>query len=113
MIGPLVEGLAAALLLVGSLALLVAGVGVLRLPDVYTRLHAASISDTLGAGALLLGLCLHAGPGIELVKLVLILLFLWMTSPVSSHVLVKVAYGGKMWPLIGRQGGGARRGSAG
>lgn len=81
------------LLLVGSLAVLVGGIGVLRMPDVYTRLHAAGVTDTLGAGAVLLGLCLHSEPGIHLIKLLLIWLFLWMTSPVSSHVLAKAAYG--------------------
>ncbi len=93
-----------ALLLVGSLAVLVGGIGILRMPDVYTRLHAASVTDTLGAGAVLLGLCLHAEPGIHLAKLLLILLFLWMTSPVSSHVLAKAAYGEPVRPYTGATG---------
>jgi multicomponent Na+:H+ antiporter subunit G len=96
----LLELLAGACLLAGALALLVAGVGVLRMPDVYTRLHAASVADTLGAGLVILGLILSAPFELNTLKLLLILFFLWFTSPVFGHVLVKVAYGKGLRPWL-------------
>ena len=61
------------LLLIGALAMLVGGIGILRMPDLFTRLHAVGITDTLGAAAILLGLAFIAGWGLLLVKLLLIL----------------------------------------
>ncbi|MGH2378259.1 MAG: monovalent cation/H(+) antiporter subunit G [Candidatus Limnocylindria bacterium] len=89
-----------ALLLGGSLAVLAGGIGVLRLPDVYTRLHAAGVTDTLGALLLLSGLALLAGWSLVTVKLLLILLLLWLTSPVSSHALARAALAGKIEPRL-------------
>ena len=63
----------AILLLIGALAMLVGGIGILRMPDLFTRLHAVGITDTLGAAAILLGLAFIAGWGLLLVKLFLIL----------------------------------------
>lgn len=77
---------------VGSLLCLIGAIGVLRLPDVYTRTHAASITDTGGAAFVLLGLMLQAGPTLVTVKLLLVLVFLLFTSPVGGHALVKAAY---------------------
>ena len=61
-------------------------------PTFYTRSHAASITDTLGAGLILLGLGLHSGLNLITVKLVFIFLFLYITSPTAAHALVKAAY---------------------
>ena len=61
------------LLLIGALAMLVGGIGILRMPDLFTRLHAVGITDTLGAAAILLGLAFIAGWGLLLVKLFKIL----------------------------------------
>ena len=80
-----------ALIIIGCLAMLTGGVGVLRFPDVYTRMHAASITDTLGAGALLGGLMLQAGPTLVAVKLFFMLVFLFFTSPTSSFALAHAA----------------------
>ena len=66
--------------------------GVVRFPDFYTRLHAASVTDTLCAALILGGLMLQAGWGLVSAKLFLILLFLWYTSPASSHALVRAAH---------------------
>lgn len=85
-----------ALLMGGSFFMLVGGIGILRLPDLYTRLHAAGVTDTLGAFLILAGLALQAGLGIVTFKLALILIFLWFTSPVSSHALGQAAiYSGR------------------
>jgi multicomponent Na+:H+ antiporter subunit G len=75
----------------GVLFALIGGAGLLRLPDFYTRLHAAGVTDTLGAGLILLGLMLQGGLTLITVKLLLILLFLWFTSVVATHALVRAA----------------------
>lgn len=78
-------------LLGGVFFVVVGGIGMLRLPDFYTRIHAAGITDTLGAGLILLGLMLQGGWTQATIKLILILLFLWLTSPTAAHALVKAA----------------------
>ncbi len=90
-----------ACLLAGGGFAIVAGVGLLRLPDVFTRMHAAGIGDTLGAGLIVLGLMLQAGVSLNLVKLVLILVFIFFTSPTSTHAVAKAALHGGLKPLLG------------
>jgi multicomponent Na+:H+ antiporter subunit G len=87
------------LLLAGGLACLVSGIGVLRMPDFYTRVHAASVNDTLGAGLVLLGLMLQAGWTLVAAKLVVIGLLIFFTSPAATHALAKAALGGGLQPL--------------
>ena len=65
-----------ACLLAGSAFSLIGGVGLLRMPDFYTRSHAASLTDTLGATLILLGLALYSGANLVTVKLVFIFFFL-------------------------------------
>ncbi|MGD8859418.1 MAG: monovalent cation/H(+) antiporter subunit G [Myxococcales bacterium] len=79
-------------LTVGSAFCAIGGIGILRLPDLYTRTHAASITDTLGAGLLLLGLGLQAGLSLVSVKLLMVYAFMLITGPAASHALVKAAY---------------------
>ena len=88
-----------ALLLGGSFFLVIGAVGVIRMPDFFTRLHAASVTDTLGAMLILLGLMIQGGLTLITVKLILILIFLILTSPTSSHALAKaaIADGIKPW----------------
>ncbi len=83
--------LAWAFLASGSVFCVIGGLGLLRMPDFYSRTHAASITDTLGAGLLLVGLMLHAGNSLVTVKLVMVLAFLLVTSPTSAHALAKAA----------------------
>jgi multicomponent Na+:H+ antiporter subunit G len=71
---------------------MIGGIGLLRMPDFYTRSHAASLTDTMGATLILLGLGIHSGLNLVTVKLVLIFLFLYLTSPTATHALVKAAY---------------------
>jgi multicomponent Na+:H+ antiporter subunit G len=78
-------------LLGGVFFIAVGSVGMLRMPDFYTRMHAAGIIDTLGAGLILLGLMLQAGWTLITVKLLLILAFLWFTSPTACHALIRAA----------------------
>lgn len=89
------------LLLAGGFFLLTGGIGVLRLPDLFTRFHAAGITDTLAAGLILLGLIVQTGFSWVSVKLALIYGFLFLTSPVATHALAKAARHGKLRPLMG------------
>lgn len=87
----LLDIISAVMLLAGGFFVVVGGIGLYRLPDFYTRLHAAGITDTLGAGLILLGLTLQAGFSLAAVKLLMILVFLWITSPTSCHALAQAA----------------------
>jgi multicomponent Na+:H+ antiporter subunit G len=82
------------LLTLGAIFSVIGGIGLVRLPDLYSRCHAVSVSDTAGAGLILLGLMLQAGWSLITVKLIMVLLFLWLTSPASTHALAKAAYSG-------------------
>jgi multicomponent Na+:H+ antiporter subunit G len=95
-----------AALALGGFLIFTGGVGLLRFPDLYTRMHAASVTDTGGAGLVLLGLMLQAGLTLVTAKLVLILWFLLFTGPVSSHVLAKAALHGKLEPRVDDEGEG-------
>ena len=88
----LIDAISWVALLVGTLACLISALGVLRMPDMFTRAHAAGITETLGAGSILIGLMFQAGPGLVSLKLLTILLFLFVTSPTATHALVKAAY---------------------
>ncbi len=87
-------------LLGGGFFAIVGAIGLLRFPDLFTRMHAAGITDTLGAGLILIGLMFQAGEGLVAVKLFLILAFLLFTSPTSTHALAKAALHGKRKPLL-------------
>ena len=93
-----------AFILAGSGFLMTGGIGLLRLPDFYSRLHAAGVTDTLGAGLLLLGLCLQAGFTLITLKLLLIIVLLFLTSPISSHVTARAALSAGLKPWRGRGG---------
>ena len=93
----------------GALFCIVGGIGLLRFPEFYSRTHAASITDTLGAGLILVGLMLQAleplaehgltvldtptpNPFLLCFKVGLVGIFLLLTSPTAGHALVKAAY---------------------
>lgn len=77
------------LLLGGGLVGILGGIGLLRFPDFYSRLHAAGMTDTLCALMIVTGLILQAGFTLLSVKLALILLFLLFTSPTAAHALAR------------------------
>ena len=85
---------------IGSFSLIIGALGVLRLPDVYTRMHAASITDTLGAGTIILGLIIQARLTLVAGKLFLILIFLFFTSPASSFALAHAALSSGVKPIL-------------
>jgi multicomponent Na+:H+ antiporter subunit G len=80
-----------ALILAGSFFTIVGALGLVRMPDVYTRMHAASITDTLGVGLLLTGLMLQAGFGLVTLKLIFIVVLFFFLSPVATHALAQAA----------------------
>ena len=92
------------LCLAGALLCFIGTVGVLRFPDVYTRLHAASITDTSGATLVLLGMAFLAPGWLVVSKLVAIFIFLFLTSPTASHALANAAHTAGVQPIIGRVG---------
>ncbi|NQU58966.1 MAG: monovalent cation/H(+) antiporter subunit G [Rhodospirillales bacterium] len=96
------------LLVGGGLFVFIGGVGMLRLPDFYTRIHAASITDTLGAGMILGGLMVQSETGLVTIKLVLILFFIFFTSPTSTHALVKAALFSGVRPVVSKKGSGKK-----
>lgn len=87
----LVDLLTGLLLLTGSGFLLVGGIGVLRLPDFYSRLHAAGIIDTLGMMLILAGLMIQGGFTLITVKLFMVMVLILFTGPSACHALARAA----------------------
>lgn len=85
--------------LLGAFLILSGGVGILRFPDFFTRMHAAGITETLATSLILAGLMMLAGWGLVMFKLALIFLFIMLTSPTASHALAKAALHGKLKPI--------------
>jgi len=91
----------------GSFFCVVGALGLLRMPDFYSRSHAAGIADTLGLPLILLGCALQAGWTMVTVKLGFILFFVYVTSPTAAHALVKTAYQRGAPPPLDRRTAGA------
>ncbi|MDJ0950727.1 MAG: monovalent cation/H(+) antiporter subunit G [Alphaproteobacteria bacterium] len=101
----ILDGISWILISIGSLFLVVGGIGLLRLPDVYARLHAAGITDTMGASMMVLGLAFQADSVLVVIKLLLILVFMLFTSPTSTHAVAKAAQSSRIRPMTGPTGG--------
>lgn len=84
----------------GGVFCVIGAFGLVRMPDFYTRVHAASITDTVGAGLLLLGMGLQAGLSLVTVKLAMIGLLLLFANPTATHALVKAALARGLAPLL-------------
>jgi multicomponent Na+:H+ antiporter subunit G len=98
-----------ALLVAGGVFCVVGAVGLIRMPDFYTRVHAASVTDSLGAGLILLGLILQAGWTLVAAKLAVIGLLVFFTSPAAAHALVRAALGRGLEPLLDPGGAPSKR----
>src|SRR5690554_2012287 len=87
------------LMLVGAAFCLVASIGILRLPDLYSRMHAASKAGTLGSGVLLLALAIYAQEHATVSRALAAIAFLLLTAPISAHLLAKAAHavGYRLW----------------
>lgn len=88
----LMFALSVASMSVGLIFVLAGAIGVIRLPDFYTRMHAAGLTDTLGAELVILGLILQAGDWQTMAKLGLVALLLFLTSPTATHAVANAAH---------------------
>jgi multicomponent Na+:H+ antiporter subunit G len=88
------------LVLGGCFFIIVGAFGLVRLPDVYARVHSAGLVDTVGAGLLLVGLTLYGGFTIVTIKLLLIVAFIFFTSPTSSNAFANAVYSAGIKPLL-------------
>ena len=84
---------------VGSLSIIIGACGLIKLPDVFSRIHAAGMIDTGGPAFFLLGMILQAGWSLTTFKLILIGIFIFFTSPVTSHVTANLARQKNLMPL--------------
>jgi len=87
-------------LLAGGFFCMVGGIGLIRMPDFYTRMHAASVTETLGAGLILFGLTIQAGLTLVTAKLLMIGLLIFLTSPAATHALARAALVRGLQPLL-------------
>lgn len=92
MMEAIVNLITALMVLVGAVFSLLAAIGILRLPDVYSRMHAASKAGTVGSGILLLALGVHALDGGIFARSLAGIVFLLLTAPISAHLLAKAAF---------------------
>lgn len=83
--------LSAVLLAAGMVYVVSGGVGLLRFPDFYTRIHTTGVTDSAGAGLILAGLLLQSESFAVSIRLVIIVLFLWFTGPTATHTLAHAA----------------------
>ena len=79
------------LMSLGGVFIFIGGLGAIRMPDLYTRMHAASLTDSMGAVLVIAGLLLQAGMTLASVKLASILIFLLFTSPTATNALASAA----------------------
>ena len=84
--------LAVILIVIGLFFLVVGSIGMLRLPDVFTRAHALSLTDSLGAAFVLLGLAVYEGFSVSFVKIIVVLALIYLLNPVISHATIRAAY---------------------
>lgn len=97
------------LILLGSFFTIVGAFGLVRMPEVFTRMHAASVTDTLGVGFLILGMGLQAGLGLVTLKLVFLLALFFFTGPVVTHALAQACLHEGIKPLLAEDRRGIAR----
>jgi multicomponent Na+:H+ antiporter subunit G len=89
-----------AAILLGSFFTLVGALGLVRMPDIFTRMHAASVTDTAGAGLLVFGMMLQAGISLTALKLLILFALFFFTGPVVTHALAQTCLHEKIRPLL-------------
>ena len=94
----LIDLLSWVLILTGGAFGIIGGIGLLRLPDFFSRIHAASLTDSMCAPCIIAGLMLQSGLTLVTVKLAFLIVFLYVTSPTASHALAKAALHGGLEP---------------
>ena len=98
----MIDLLGGALLILGSVVVLVGSFGLLRLPDCFSRLHAAGVIDTLGAWLVLLGLMVLSTSVVIAFKVLLLIILLFFLSPVNSHGLSRIALKSGLRPFTSK-----------
>lgn len=88
----MLEWITAGLWLMGATLAVLAGVGVLRMPDLFTRMQAASKASTMGLGCLLVGTAIELGDSASVARTASIAAFMMLTTPVAAHVVARAAY---------------------
>lgn len=95
---PFLDLLCWLLILIGGAFGIIGGIGIVRMPTFFTRIHAAGMAETMCAPPILLAMMIQAGWSLVTFKLVLILVFLFLTSPTASHALAKASLHGGISP---------------
>jgi multicomponent Na+:H+ antiporter subunit G len=98
-----------AFILAGSFFTVVGAFGLVRMPDLYTRLHASGVLDPFGVSLILIGLMFQAGFTLVTVKLAFLVLLLLFTSPVACHALARAALHRGVKPLLDGEGDGSSK----
>ncbi len=88
----LLSGIATVFIVSGLFFFMVGALGLIRLPDVFSRMHATTKADTLGAGLVLFGVIIWQGVGFLAFNILLILIFIWITNPTAAHFIAKTEY---------------------
>jgi multicomponent Na+:H+ antiporter subunit G len=96
----ILHGVIWALILAGGFFTIVGAAGLVRMPDIYTRMHAASVTDTLGAGLLLIGFMLQAGLSLVSLKLLILFALFFFISPVATHAMANAALHYGIKPML-------------
>jgi multicomponent Na+:H+ antiporter subunit G len=94
------ELLSSLCLLLGGVLCITGGVGLLRMPDFFSRVHASGVTDTLAAPLLLIGLLLQMEWSLDSVKVILILIIVLATNPTATHAMAKATLHGGQKPLV-------------
>ena len=97
---PIIDIASWALILLGSFFTVVGAFGLVRMPEIFTRMHAASVTDTLGVGFLILGMGLQAGFTLVSLKLAFLLALFFFTGPVVTHALAQACLHEGIEPLL-------------
>ncbi|MBY8974855.1 monovalent cation/H(+) antiporter subunit G [Rhodobacteraceae bacterium NNCM2] len=100
-----IDIISAVCLIAGGFFFVVSGIGLNRMPDVFSRMHATSVGDTMGVGLLIVGMCLQAGLTLVTVKLIFILAVVLFIGAVSSHALARAALHDGEQPILMNQKG--------
>jgi multicomponent Na+:H+ antiporter subunit G len=77
---------------VGGTFCLLAGIGIIRMPDVYTRMQASTKAGTLGIACIIIGVAIHFGEALTGLEAALVIAFLFLTAPIASHLIARAAY---------------------
>lgn len=104
----LLEVMSWASILAGSFFVLVGALGLLRMPDVFTRMHAASVIETVGVGFLIVGMCLQAELGLVTLKLLMLAALFVFTGPVVTHALAQACLHEQIEPQLAEDRRGRR-----